>query len=108
MKISKIFFVPVIMLITASVCLAGDFETEFVTKNNIKNPLTTNKIESLKDTENDSLSIPDNSEVGTVKEIPIYFKPYEKAQDEVIISSAKSWINVINPNTWNNKALYKF
>ena len=104
MKISKIFFVPVIMLITASVCLAGDFETEFVTKNNIKNPLTTNKIESLKDTENDSLSIPDNSEVGTVKEIPIYFKPYEKAQDEVIISSAKSWINVINPNTWNNKA----
>lgn len=104
MKISKIFFVPVIMLITASVCLAGDFETEFITKNNIKNPLTTNKIESLKDTENDSLSIPDNSEVGTVKEIPIYFKPYEKAQDEVIISSAKSWINVINPNAWNNKA----
>ena len=109
MKLSKIFLVPVVIFITACSCFANEFETAFILKNNVHKRLITEQAkvqdtDSATQNQSEIQDIPDNSEIGTNEIIPVYFKPYEKSKDEVIISAAKSWINVINPNAWNNRA----
>ena len=97
----KIFIIYVVIMITAGVCCADELTTALVSKRVIQSkPI---KIEQS--SSNDVTQIPDNREINSAPEvIPQYFNPYEAQKGEVIFTSAKSWISVINPNSWNNKA----
>lgn len=98
----KIFIIHVVILITAGMCFADELTASLVLKRKIQNiPIQT---EHQAVHFSDDETIPDNSEIDAKpEEIPVYFKPYELQKGEVLFSQAKNWVNVINPNAWNNK-----
>lgn len=97
----KLLVLYAVIIFTAGMCVADELTTSLVSKRKIQNLPINLEYKS------DEISIPDNSEYVVnrkVEELPIYFKPYKFQKDEVLFSESKSWINVINPNSWNNKA----
>lgn len=97
----KIFLLHVVVLITAGMCFADELTASLVLKRKIQNiPIKTEQTLEL-----EGANIPNNDEIGSEPEVvPVYFKPYEVKKGEVLFQQSKSWVNVINPNAWNNKA----
>lgn len=97
----KIFVLLVVIMITAGMCIADELGASLVLKRKIQSV----PIKTEQELINNQINLPDNNEIETPpEEIPVYYKPYELQKGEVLFSQAKSYINVINPNSWNNKA----
>lgn len=97
MKFNKIFLVFVVMLITASFCLADELTASLLSRRKIQTrPLVYEQ------------QIPDNDIAEEKEEVDEYtlpvFKEYKKNSHEVEFTSTRNWINAINPNSWNNRA----